>query len=144
MKYFICALDEINIGIPAERTERIIPAERTLYSVCETVIKTETGAEAGTQSETKTAYISLPLLFKQKNTGAPHGIILKPSGGQAPQKTVLLTPRIEKEIDIPEENIHSLPESFAGLRGFFGGACFDKENVILVLDTKKLTEKYCD
>ena len=126
MKYFICALDEIDIGIPAEKTERIIPANRVQNAVCET--------EAGT------SYISLPLVLMQKNSAAPHGIVLKPSAAQAAQKTVLLTPRIEKEEEIPEEDIHSLPESLAGLRGFFRGAHFTKENVILILNTEKLTE----
>ena len=58
MKYFICSLDKINIGIPSERTERIIPVTRIQTAIY----------EVNNENETQMAYISLPLLFQQKNS----------------------------------------------------------------------------
>ena len=123
MKYFICALGRINLGIPAEQTERIIPSERIQANVYET----------GNQE----TFISLPLLFKQKDTAVPHGVVLK---GACTVKTVLLTPRIDMDLEIPEENIHRLPDAFVGRFRYFRGACFSGQNLILILDSQKLME----
>ena len=127
MKYFICPLDKINLGIPAEQTERIIPVTRVQNAVHE--------------SENQEAFISLPVLFQQKDTAAPHGVVLKPSFLPAGTgKTVLLTPRIDIDLEIPEENIHRLPEAFAGQFRYFRGACFNSQNLILILNPEKLAE----
>ena len=134
MKYFICALDKINIGIPSERTERIIPVTRIQTAIY----------EVNNENETQMAYISLPLLFQQKNYDAPHGLILKPADATKTQKTVLLTPRIDIEVEIPEEEIQRLPEALEGLLKYFMGAHFTGENLTLILNTIKLTEVYCD
>jgi len=121
MKYFICALDTVHLGIPAERTERIIPVSRVQTAVYET--------------ENQEAFISLPLLFRQKEPAAPHGIVLKGA-----VKTVLLTPRIDIELEIPEEDIHQLPQALVGLSRYFRGVCFSGQKTILVLDPAKLVE----
>ena len=129
MKYFICALGGINIGIPSEQTERIIPNTRVQSSVME--------------SENQDAFISLPALFRQKDSSAPHGLVLKEKSTAAGNqvKTTLLAPKIDIELEIPEENIHCLPESFTGLFSCFRGACFtDSKNMVLILEPKKLTE----
>jgi hypothetical protein len=129
MRYFICALDNIGLGIPAERTERIIPVTRIQAAVSET--------------EDHETFISLPALFQRKNIDVPHGVVLK-SGTADTVKTVLLTPRIDIEIEIPEENIHQLPKAFAGLIRFFRGACFIEtdagNSLILILSPEKLME----
>ena len=122
MRYFICALEGIQVGIPAERTERIIPAGRVQTAVSET--------------ENQDTFISLPALFQLKNIAAPHGVVLKPESA----KTVLLTPKIDIELEIPEENIHRLPDAFAGQYRYFRGACFNGPNVIFLLDPEKLGE----
>ena len=130
VKYFICALGEINLAIPAEQTERIIPVARVQTSVME--------------SETQEVFISLPVLFRQKDAAAPHGLVLKTevkfSAAGFPGKTILLTPRIDIELEIPEENIHRLPEAFSGLFSCFKGACFagNSQNMTLILDPEKL------
>jgi len=122
-KYFICALGGINLGIPAEQTERIVSVTRKQDAVCET--------------ENQESFISLPALLRQKDKTAPHGIVLKPAGGQA-TKTTLLTPKIDAEIEIPEENIHGLPRAMDGAYKYFKGAyCADKK-VILILNPEKL------
>jgi len=130
LKYFICALGRINLGIPAEKTERIVSVTRIQDAVCET--------------ENQEVFISLPALLRQKETAAPHGIVLKPPvlASQPPNttKTILLTPKIDAELEIPEENIHSLPRAMDGAYRYFRGAyCADK-NVILILNPEKLND----
>jgi len=130
LKYFICALGGINLGIPAEQTERIIPVTRIQSAVCET--------------ENQEVFISLSALLRQKETAAPHGVVLKPlvPESQPPNttKTILLAPKIDAELEIPEEDIHSLPRAMDGLYRHFRGAYCTDQNVILILDPKKLRE----
>ena len=125
MRYFICALENhtIQLAIPAEHTERIIPVTRTQNAEYET--------------ENKEVFVSLPALLKQKNISAPHGIVIKAAHIS---KTILLTPKIDIDLEIPEENIRQLPNTFIGLSQYFRGACFDKENLILILNTEKIME----
>ena len=127
LKYFICALGKITIGIPAEQTERIVSVTRAQGAVCET--------------ENGEVFISLPMLLRKEDGSAPHGIVLKSSAGESsPVKTVLLTPRIDMELEIPEEGIHSLPKAFAGVFRHCRGAHCTGHSVILILDPEKLTE----
>ena len=130
-------MDKIHLGIPAERTQRIIQVTRT--------------QTAGYETENGEAFISLPALFQQKNAAAPHGIVLKPGKEQEPRagnspsaapdlKTVLLTPRIDRDIEIPEQNIYRLPESLGGPFRYVRGACFSDQSLILILNPEKLVE----
>ena len=131
MKYFICAVEKANLAISAEQTERIIQVARPQTSVCESI--------------NNEVFISIPALFRQNDLVAPHGLVLKTSlaGGR---KTILLTPRIDIDLEIPEENIHRLPEIFAGVFSFIRGVFFNGTNrdMILVLDPVKLGEVYHD
>jgi len=130
LKYFICALGGINLGIPAGKTERIISVTRMQDAVCET--------------ENQEVFISLPALLRQKDRSAPHGIVLKPLFlGPRPlntTKTILLTPKIDAELDIPEENIHGLPRAMGGAYRYFRGAYCNEKNVILILNPEKILE----
>jgi hypothetical protein len=132
VKYFICALDRtspaVQLGIPAERTERIIPVSRVQIGLYET--------------ENQQAFVSLPVLFHLADVSAPHGIVLKPTGTEsgAAVQTVLLTPRIDIDLEIPEEKIHSLPQALGGLLKYFRGAYFDSQGLILILNPEKLAE----
>ena len=132
MKYFICALgsahSRINLGIPAEQTERIVSVTRIQDAVCET--------------ENQEVFISLPALLRQKNTAAPHGIVLKPLASQPPNtaKTTLLTPKIDSELEIPEEGIRSLPRVMDGAYRHFRGAYCAGTNIILILNPEKFRE----
>jgi len=119
------------LGIPARRTERIISVNRIQDAVCET--------------ENQEVYISLPALLRQKDRTAPHGIVLKPDAGAAtPEaattKTILLTPKIDAEQEIAEEDIRGLPEAMGGVYERFRGAYCTDKNVILILNPEKLTE----
>ncbi|MDR0324233.1 MAG: hypothetical protein LBI12_07290 [Treponema sp.] len=124
MKYFICELEGVKLGIPSEQTEKIIPQARFQTSAFET-------------EGDETLFISLPVLFKLKNISAPHGLVLK---SDKPAKNILLTPKIDIELEIPEENIHGLPESFHVPFYFLKGVYFYEQSMILVLDTEKLLE----
>jgi len=128
LKYFICALGKINIGIPAQQTERIISVTRIQGAARET--------------ENNEVFISLTVLLGQKETAAPHGIVLKHLASQPPDapKTTLLTPKIDAELEIPEEEIRSLPEVLGGsYKKFRGAYCADKK-IILILNPEKLLE----
>jgi hypothetical protein len=125
VKFFICALDEMILGIPSEGTARIISAPRTqtvLYEI-----------------EKEELFISLPVLFRKDALPAPHGMILKE---KCPPHTAvtLLVPRIETDIDIPEAEIQKLPALIGEKLSCLGGAYFNKEGLILLLDTKKLVK----
>jgi len=137
LKYFICALGSalgsalgrINLGIPAGKTERIISVTRIQDAVFET--------------ENQEVFISLPALLRLKDKTAPHGIVLKPLLPQPPDttKTILLTPKIDAELDIPEDNIHSLPRAMdGGAYRYFRGAYCNEKNVILILNPQKILE----
>ena len=120
-------MGKINVGIPAEMTERIISVTRIQGAVRET--------------ENQEVFISLPALLKQKETAAPHGIVLKPVS-QPPDapKTILLTPKIDAETEIPEEGIHSLPRAMDGMYRYFRGAYCTEKSVILILNPQKIIE----
>ena len=138
MKYFICTLDKIQIGIMAQKTERIIMSPRTMSSVFET--------QTINDGETE-VFVSLPGLFLLQDSAAPHTIVLKtslPASTDIKVKIFLLTPQIENEIDIPEENIHQLPQALADLHGYSKGVYFHNHTIqtmTIILNIDKILEK---
>jgi hypothetical protein len=133
VKFFICSADSVHFAVPSEKTERIISLDRVQTGVCE--------------KENNEAFISLRALFRFESPSAPHGLILKsgrPGPNGEPVKTIHLTPKIDIELEIPEENIYDLPKSFTGLFRFFSGLCFTEkqDNVILIIDIEKILEKF--
>jgi len=124
-KYFICAMDKIFLGIPAQWTERVISVTRIQDAIRET--------------ENQETFISLPALLKQKDRTAPHGIVLKPTAGQT-AKTTLLTPKIDAELEIPEEEIHGLPRVMSRAYRYFKGAYCTGKKIILILNPEKILE----
>ena len=122
------ALSRINLGIPAKQTERIISVTRIQDAVYET--------------ENQEFFISLPALLRQKDRATPHGIVLKPLVSQPPNttKTILLTPKIDAELEIPEEDIRSLPKAMKGTYRHFRGAYCTDTNIILILNPEKLSD----
>ena len=120
-------MNRINLGIPADQTLRIISVNRNQATVYE--------------KENEDTFISLPLLFKEKEPAAPHGIILK---SEKKGKTVLMVPRVEIDLEIPPEKIQGLPEVFSGLFRYFMGVHFNGDNSILILNPEKLMDKSDD
>ena len=117
-------MDKVFLGIPARQTERIIAVTRIQDSARET--------------ENQEVFISLPVILRQKDITAPHGIVLK-SGAEC-AKTTLLTPKIDAELEIPEEDIHTLPKAMDGVYRHFRGAYCTDQKVILILNPQKLLE----
>jgi chemotaxis signal transduction protein len=51
---------------------------------------------------------------------------------------VLLTPRIDIDLDIPEEEIQQLPKAISGLFHYIRGVYFNDYDAIFILDPEKL------
>jgi hypothetical protein len=122
VKFFICALEEMILGLPSEGTARIISAPRTqtvLYEI-----------------EKDELFISLPVLFRKDSVPAPQGMVLKGKSGQRP--IVLLVPRIETDIEVPAEEIRLLPALIGEKLSCFTGACFTGGDLILLVNTENL------
>jgi len=118
----------IRFGIPAESTERIIQLSRTQNSPCEIA--------------DNDVYISLPLMFRQNMTTdakqmTQHGLILKLKVSQG-KKITLLAPKIEKDMEIPEDSIHGLPTLLSGPFIYFKGVFFNEEKPVFILNPEKL------
>jgi hypothetical protein len=127
MRYFICTFETINFGIPAESTEHIIQLSRKQNSLYET--------------EDSNVFISLPALFRQYDT-TPYGLVLKlsVSTNGFTRKITLLTSKIEKDMEIPDDNVHRLPKLFTGPFIFFSGMFFSEGNMIFIINPEKLAE----
>jgi hypothetical protein len=116
------------LAIPSEWTERVVPIAQE---------------QPGGADEEQKTFISLPALFRQEDIPGVHGVILKPNmpaqantpGGG---KRVLLSPRIDQEIEIPEENIHQLPETLAGVLRICRGVYFIGDGAMFILDMEKI------
>jgi hypothetical protein len=118
-------MGKTNIGIPSKQTQQIISF----------------AGASGRENENQSVFISLPELFQQKDIAAPHGLILKTSAGEPYKvRTVLLTPKIDAELEIPEEDIHSLPKAMAGMYKHFTGAYCADQKIILILNPEKIIE----
>ena len=126
MKYFLCALNTVYLGIPSEYTERIISVSRMQSSVCET--------------DAQDIFISLPLLFRCADLPTPHGIVLKTVSEE--RKTILLVPPLDIDLEIPAEDIFSVPRAFSELLRYCNGSCFinigRQERLVFTLDIKKI------
>ena len=119
-------MGRVNIGIPSQETERIILLNRKQNTLCEL--------------ENQERFISIPVLFKLEDNCSFHGLVLKST--KAKEKTILITPKIEIELDIPREIIFSLPKVLAGNYKYFLGACITDNKPIFILNTDKLTEQF--
>jgi hypothetical protein len=126
VKFFICALEEMVLGIPSKETARIIPAPHTQTTLYE--------------SEQEDLFFSLPVLFRKDSVPAPHGIVLKKKYNDLPneKRLILLVPRIETDLDISEGEIRLLPALIREKLSCLGGACFNNGNLVLLLDTENL------
>jgi len=120
MRYFVCAMGGVQLGMPAGFTERIITAS---------------GAARG-ETESR---ISLADLFGRKDQDTPHGIVLK-SAGIDGEKMILLAPKIEKDIEIEDRDIHGLPDCFSGVYNLMKGVCFNGPDLIFIMDPEKIAK----
>ncbi|MDR0526113.1 MAG: hypothetical protein LBG90_09635 [Spirochaetaceae bacterium] len=110
MKWFLCPWDDMFLGVPADRIERLFIASP----------QNEEG-------------LSIPQMF-HRPVPAPHAASLKPKG------TILLLPRIDIDLDIPDAEIHAMPRAF-GEKSLFAGACFRNGDLILLLNIEEIEKK---
>jgi hypothetical protein len=114
----------MHLGIPAEQTERIIAITRKQTAVYET--------------DNGEAFISLSVLLNI-DVPAPHGLILK-NLATGTAKTMLLAPRIDIDLEIPEEGIQQMPKAISGMFRYIRGVYFNDNNAIFILNLEKLIE----
>jgi chemotaxis signal transduction protein len=79
--------------------------------------------------------ISLAALCGQKETDAPHGLVLK--SGRSPA-VVLLTPKIQTDMELPDAELRAFPRSLAAFLRYFRGAFLDASGMILALDPETI------
>jgi len=125
MRYFVCSLGTINSAIPSAWAARIIPITRE-----------QSGVYA---SEDQKTFISLAALFRLQGISGEYGVILK-SGADGGNERILLTPKIDQEVELPEESIHRLPEIMEDSFRFCRGVSFAGSGALYVLDMEKIME----
>ena len=130
MKYFICnpetnsPLTGISLlAIPSEKIEKIYASQREMKEI--------------TEEEDGEVFFSIPLLLKLKNNLPSHALKIKKN--ILKENLVLLCPKVDLEIDIPDENIHPLPYTMSKMN-FFSNACFLENKLYLILEIEKLLE----
>ena len=122
MRYFICSLKEIFLGISAEQTEQIIQLNDVQN------IDQKAGAIL--------SCISPAELFKLNDINNLHGLILKSC---SQEKTIIAVPKIETDLDIPDEKIQKLPQILCTLLWFIKGCYFNESKLILIINEKDIT-----
>jgi len=123
MRVFLCPYGGFSLAIPMDAVLSV-----TLHHK-----KTEETVEVN--QENLNTYISLPLLLNCAGGEPRHGIILKDGDDERlEKKTVLLTYEIESEIELAQNKIYPLPESFSAMKfsQYFMGMVFSKELILLL------------
>jgi hypothetical protein len=110
MRVFLCVCGGFTVAIPTD-------------SVSSLMLYAEEAAQMVKYNEqNRNTYISLPLLLKIPPEQIQHGIVLKkPDSGDddttiMEDRTILLTTRIDCEIDISEGEIYPIPKAFSRMR----------------------------
>ena len=117
MRFFIFPFEKIYIAVAADKVKRFIST-----ATADTIQGNDP--------------VKIPL-HRAENM-AHHGIVLKQETND--HKTlVLITPPVEKDIEVAEKEIQSLPGSFAGMYASFYGIYFNEQKIIFFLDVEKLT-----
>ena len=123
VNYFIFPLGntKINLGIPKDNTEKIVPINRDQNILL---------AEDQGQN-----YISIPILFKLNGSISPHAVVLKNCN------TMLLCPKIDSEITVSSDEIYEMPKALQHFFVYVNGIFFRDNDLILIMDTDLLLEK---
>ena len=120
MRFFIFPFENIYIAVAADNVKRFISPDSadSPQENCKDPVKIQ--------------------LHSAGNNGSRHGIVLKQETNDN-ETIILITPPVEKDIDVAEKEIQSLPKSFAGIYASFNGIYFNEHKIIFFLDTEKLT-----
>ncbi|MDR2478144.1 MAG: hypothetical protein LBD48_02390 [Treponema sp.] len=143
MRFFFCAFKGFYLAIPIRFVSSLM-----LYPFA-------AARAVEYREENGNTYFSLPHLFGLPEEAVRHGIVLKdPDGredetGQAVEnRNILLTTEVEREIDIPGNELYPLPETLAGMGAarMFGGIRFvstgdGADTLVLALDPEYLVTR---
>ena len=126
MRVFLCSYGNFSIAIP-------------MSSVSSLALHTDSrDAGAALTHDRENTYVSLPKLFELPSEYSRHGITLNSGGG----KIVLLSTEVEREAEIPDEEIFPVPKALCGTRfsALFSGIQFAGSPVLL-LDPERLIQR---
>ena len=121
MRFFFCAFKGFYLAIPIRSVSSLMLYPAAVAQAVEY------------REENGNTYFSLPHLFGLPEETVRHGIVLKDPNrgedetGQAVEnRNILLTTEVEREIDIPENELYPLPLVLAGMGAarIFGGIWF--------------------
>ena len=119
MRVFLCDYGEFFIAIPMSFVSSLALLAEDAASSGAASSNTAAG-----DSDDLSASISLPLLFGLPSVTARHGITLNDGAGKS--KIVLLSAGVEREAEIPDEEIYPVPKALSGTRfsALFSGIKF--------------------
>jgi hypothetical protein len=111
MRFFLSVFKDFSAAIPIRYVSSLV----LHYSEAEKAVSHD--------EKTRNTYFSLPHLFNCPDEPVKHGIVLKTGGADdepgsvVKNKNILLLPEVEREADIPPEEIYPLPKTLLGLYG---------------------------
>ena len=129
MRFFIFPIENIYIAVAADKVKRFISPDNN----CDGAVNAD--------------QIKIPVYMifgkhRHLENMPCHGIVLKQEGedgGNGGNKTfVIITPPVERDIDVAEKEIQNLPGSFSGIYSSFNGLYFSGQKIIFFLDIEKL------
>jgi hypothetical protein len=126
MKYFVCTLGgagEILLGFPSVLAAEFIALRRSQSALFE--------------RDKSECFFSMPVLFGKPAVPTVHGIVLK----GCRERTIALAPRIDTDMDIPEEAVHPLPALIGDTLPFVRGVAFIGDALILLVNPDTLLEE---
>jgi hypothetical protein len=139
MRFFLCASGGSTVAIPIAGVSSL-----TLY-------ENEASCALSRDNDGNT-YFSLPHLFGVAQKISRHGMVLKNNGdedgGVFKNRQVILTESVEKEVDIPDDEIFPLPRALKNVAAsqiFFGITCalneihLQRAGVVLFIEPLRLT-----
>jgi hypothetical protein len=147
MRFFLCAFGAFSLGVPVYAVSSLITVPWEVNRMID-------------RDRDENTYFSLPHFFKSEDKDIRHGFILKPqvqrvpligSGGEqaalaadpalgkegfTDRRNVLLVTAVEKEEDIPQEEIRPLPAllGVGNIVTFFSGITFNGSLMNVFID----------
>jgi hypothetical protein len=146
MRFFLCAFGAFSLGVPVYAVSSLITVPWEVKQIID-------------RDRDENTYFSLPHFFKSQDTDIRHGFILKPHIQKVPlteageagafstdpalgkegftdRRNILLVTAVEKEEDIPQEEIRSLPAVLeeGNIFTFFSGINFKGPLMNLFID----------
>jgi len=124
MRFFIFPIENIYVAVAADKVKRFMSTENNNDSV-------------------NIDQITIPvhMIFGKLrciDNMSSHIIVLKQQTNEN-KNLVMITPPVERDIDVAENEIQSLPGSFTGIYSSFYGIYFSGQKIIFFLDVEKLT-----